>query len=409
MNTILDALGVENIVVYFQPIVSLQRFKIIGLEALCRGINKGEIVPPNYLFSLAREINLSLEFDRLCRKLALDEFNKLRQKYNNMMLFLNHDLSLIDEENIEYGYTYDYVKKTGISSGSIVVEICESKVIDVNKLEQFVHDYKEYGFLVALDDVGNSHSNLNRIPELKPDILKIDRNLIRDVDKSWHKKKILKSISYLAKDIRSLVIAEGVETKEEIMDNLEMGIEFFQGFYFARPVPPGELKFEPVETTAREIALLFRDQMVTKFKKRRKYFQYIKEALMYIASRLRRLTEEKFNNALKYLAHNYPEIECVYILNEYGVQITDTIFVNDVQLKAKNHLFLPVQKGDDLSTKDYFYSLMYCNSMYYVTDPYLSRATGNKCITISTLFESHGKKYILCVDVRIDKINNSTF
>jgi len=49
---------------------------------------------------------------------------------------------------------------------------------------------------------------------------------------------------------------------------------------------------------------------------------------------------------------------------------------------------------------------MYCNSMYYVTDPYLSRATGNKCITISTLFESHGKKYVLCVDVHVDKINN---
>ena len=82
-----------------------------------------------------------------------------------------------------------------------------------------MHDYKKYGFLVALDDVGNSHSNLNRIPELKPDILKMDKYLIRDVDKSWHKKKILKSISYLAKDIRSLVIAEGVETKEEIMEN----------------------------------------------------------------------------------------------------------------------------------------------------------------------------------------------
>ena len=109
---------------------------------------------------------------------------------------------------------------------------------------------------MALDDVGNSHSNLNRIPELKPDILKIDRGLIKDVDKSWHKNKILKSISYLAREIRTLIIAEGVETKEEIMEILEIGVEFFQGFYFEKPKSPDKITFNIIENKAKEIVII---------------------------------------------------------------------------------------------------------------------------------------------------------
>jgi EAL domain-containing protein (putative c-di-GMP-specific phosphodiesterase class I) len=256
MEDILNALGVEKIEIYFQPIVSLQKLKVVGLEALSRGINQGKIVPPAYLFSLAKELDFNLELDRICRKLALCEFKKIRQQYNDLLLFLNHDPSLLDKNGVMHGFTYQLVKEIGLPPRSIVIEICESKVTNMDSLSRFVSDYKKYGFLLALDDVGNSHSNLNRIPELKPDILKIDRGLIKDVDKSWHKNKILKSISYLAREIRTLIIAEGVETKEEIMEILEIGVEFFQGFYFEKPKSPDKITFNIIENKAKEIVII---------------------------------------------------------------------------------------------------------------------------------------------------------
>jgi EAL domain-containing protein (putative c-di-GMP-specific phosphodiesterase class I) len=407
MKNILGALGIEDIQIYFQPIVSLQKFHVIGVEALCRGINKGKIVPPAHLFSLAEELEISLEFDRLCRQRALFHFKTLQQKHKDLLLFLNHDPSLLDQKGTIHGYTWELVRNLSLPPNCVILEICESKVSNMDALVKFVSDYKKRGFLFALDDVGAQHSNLNRIPQLKPDILKMDRDLIRNADKVWHKNKILKSISYLAREIRSLVIAEGVETKEEIMEMLEIGIELFQGFYFAKPAPPVQLKFELSANNAKRIGTYFRDLMIDKFQKRRNNFQHFSEVIMYIASRLRKIEQNNFQDCLKELIQNYQEIECAYILNEHGIQITDTIFYNNKNSKSICHLFSPAQKGDNLSSRDYFYSLIYCDSIYYVSEPYLSRATGHKCITISTLFEKNNKKFILCIDILINDLKKT--
>jgi len=253
---LLSALGVDDICIYFQPIVSLQRFRVIGIEALTRGLKSGEFISPQELFSRAAELKISIEFDRFCRKLALLEFKRYYKKYNHLALFLNHDPTLLNDPNVILGYTATLCKDIGINPSRVVIEICESKVTNMKLLENFVTFQKKKGFLIALDDVGTHYSNLDRIPQLKPDILKIDRNLVQNSDKEWHKNKIVKAIIYLAREIRSIPIIEGVEKEEEIIENLKMGSEYFQGFYFCKPSPIHLLDFEKVVYKSKKVASL---------------------------------------------------------------------------------------------------------------------------------------------------------
>ncbi|MBT8763457.1 EAL domain-containing protein [Desulfohalobiaceae bacterium Ax17] len=408
METVFKLLDIEDIIIHFQPIISIKRKQIIGVEALCRGINKNKIIPPNVLFSRAREKKINIEFDRLCREKSLEYFSKIYKKNNKLMLFLNHDSSILDEGVVSTGYTNNTTKQKGLPPENIVIEISEKKVSNTAALKEFVETYKNYGFLIALDDVGASYSNLNRIPELKPDILKIDRSLIADVDKIWRKSKVLKSFSFLSKEIGTLIIAEGVEKKEEVLQILKFDIDIFQGFYFAKPGDPSLLNFDETVRKTINLSSHFQNSMVDIFRKKRKQHQHYKKIISKIINSLlneiRVVDVTYFEQKLKEIVEYYPDIECAYIIDNNGIQITDTIFHRHFIPKARGPLYRPAQKGDDLCCRDYFFYLINCNISSYVTDQYISLATGNKCVTISNLFKKDNNKFILCVDIKIDDI-----
>src|ERR1700691_5780145 len=103
----------------------------------------------------------------------------------------------------------------GLRARNIVLEIGESAVRDEGELRRWVQSYREAGYLIALDDVGAGHSNLNRIPELQPDILKVDRYLVHGIDEDFHRKEVYRSMASMAHGLGAMIIAEGVETEEE--------------------------------------------------------------------------------------------------------------------------------------------------------------------------------------------------
>jgi EAL domain-containing protein (putative c-di-GMP-specific phosphodiesterase class I) len=133
------------------------------------------------------------------------------------------------------GYLIDRVKAYSLNPGDIVIEINESRTDDMAALTNFVERYKRYGFIIALDDIGSGFSNLNRIPLLNPDIIKIDRFILRDMNCDHYKKEVFKSLVSLASNTGALVIAEGIETSHEAILAAELGADMIQGFYFAKP------------------------------------------------------------------------------------------------------------------------------------------------------------------------------
>jgi EAL domain-containing protein (putative c-di-GMP-specific phosphodiesterase class I) len=390
-----------NVLSYFQPIVSIKKKCIIGLEALSRGINpgNGKIIPPIALFNLAEERGLVLELDRLCREKAIAGFKSLPIEIDNYLLFLNINTAIIDDGVVGSGHLINMVNALGINPNNIVIEILESKAERLDDLKKFVTIYRDYGFLIAIDDIGIGESNLSRIPLIEPDILKIDISIIRDIDKDYYKQEVCKAIINLGRKIGALVIAEGVETVQEAMLALEYGADMLQGYFIEKPQDPRENGLTKSSFNILQTATYFRNHLTEKLQQRRRQFEFYESIVDEIIKDISGISLEDLNDWLcRYLVVN-SLMECLYILDANGVQITDTICNCENVLKQKKHIFSPALKGTDHSMKDYFIFIS-AGQNKYVTDQYISLATGNLCLTIAKLFQGRtGEKFVLCIDI----------
>jgi EAL domain-containing protein (putative c-di-GMP-specific phosphodiesterase class I) len=124
-----------------------------------------------------------------------------------------------------------------------VFEVVETQnVKDQLHLKEILMYYREKGYKIALDDVGEGYSSLNMLIKLKPDIIKIDRNIIENINKDEFKQSVYKALYTVAKENNIEVLAEGIETPYEIETIRSIGVDYMQGYYFAKP------SAEPIRT-----------------------------------------------------------------------------------------------------------------------------------------------------------------
>jgi EAL domain-containing protein (putative c-di-GMP-specific phosphodiesterase class I) len=129
-------------------------------------------------------------------------------------------------------------KKLNLNFSNIIFEVIETELVkDQKHLQKILNFYKKQGFKIALDDVGEGYSNLNLLIDMKPDIIKIDRNIISEIDKSPMKKSVYKALYDIANSNGIKVLAEGIERIEEFKTLKSIGVDFVQGFYFGKPTP----------------------------------------------------------------------------------------------------------------------------------------------------------------------------
>ncbi|NPA39973.1 MAG: EAL domain-containing protein [Thermodesulfobacteria bacterium] len=395
---VLKLLRVDDIVTYFQPIVYVAGKKVVGFEALTRGVKGVDIIPPLELFARAEQKGVKLEFDRICREKAFQEFKKVFAEFPGSVLFFNFDGSSIDKIKTPTGHIFRLAEKYQLPPQNIVIEITENRVRSLERLKRFIDYYKDLGFLIALDDVGIEYSNLHRIPELKPHILKIDRVLIENIDKEYYKQKVVKALTFLAKDIGALTLAEGIETEDELLRTMELGIMFHQGFYFSQPKPLETIYVDEVYNYFNGLIFKFYNKMACYIHNRKKIVEKYKKIIDEVISELSKVDCKEFEGILKKWVIKVPEVECFYIVNMQGIMVTNTIFHKHTKV-SKSPLFEPASVGKSLFCKEYIYPLISGIFKVYVTEPYVSLATGNMVITISKVFKAaDNKEYILCVD-----------
>jgi EAL domain-containing protein (putative c-di-GMP-specific phosphodiesterase class I) len=218
---------------YFQPIVDVKSKSIYGYEALSRGVDsKGGIIPPNIIFGKAREGDYMFQLDRLAREISL---KTAAVKNIHGYVFINFiPTSIYNPKNCLQN-TLAWAKQLEMDFSKIVFEVVETeKVEDIEHLKTILEFYKENGFKVALDDVGSGYSNLNMLAHLNPDIIKIDRELIQDIDKNELKQSIFFALKHICDKNGIIKLAEGVESKEEV-EFLKPHVDLMQGYYFAKP------------------------------------------------------------------------------------------------------------------------------------------------------------------------------
>ncbi len=238
----------EDVQTVFQPIVNMQDRSIVGYEALTRGPKGTEFESPYTLFDIATESDLLFELDRLCRRKALINASNLESPYK---LFVNTLPMTIRDPEFQGQLMVEFLKGLDLAPSRIVLEITERLAIDNYSLFlEAMNYFTDVGFAVAVDDMGAGYSGLEKIVHLKPNYLKFDLLMVRDIDTSFVKREMLKAILSLAEKVKASVIAEGVETQEELNTLLDLGITYGQGFFFARPEPgfahqqPGGLAVE---------------------------------------------------------------------------------------------------------------------------------------------------------------------
>jgi EAL domain-containing protein (putative c-di-GMP-specific phosphodiesterase class I) len=120
-----------------------------------------------------------------------------------------------------------------------VLEITERASLDsVKNVRERIAALRRMGFRIALDDIGAGYAGLSSFAVLEPDVVKLDMSLVRDVQSSPTKQKLIRSMTALCQGMGILVIAEGVESRQELDVLLDLGCDHFQGYYFARPARP---------------------------------------------------------------------------------------------------------------------------------------------------------------------------
>jgi EAL domain-containing protein (putative c-di-GMP-specific phosphodiesterase class I) len=396
-------LDTDAITTHFQPIFSVRQKSVIGMEALTRALmSDGRLISPYELFKMAAAERLGAELEGTCRKAAVQNFAGLAPRPDELLLFLNLDLGATDDHQELPATLERLVREANLLPRNIAVEFLEARLEDVGRFGALAEALRAQGFLVVLDDVGAGHSNLDRIPLFRPNVIKVDRALISGVRDDFYKQETLKSLVNLSRRIGALVVAEGIETEDEAIVALELGADLLQGFFLSRPQPG--TAFDSGVRVARGIETLaqrFKSHMVGEINERKRQHRRFNVIQNGILCDLTNAKASEFDPILRNIIDDFPRVECVYVLDDAGIQVTETICNAAVAQRPGTAMFRPARKGTDHSLKEYYYVLIDVELQKYTTDPYVSLASGNLCRTISTCFRdaANNRLYVLCVDV----------
>jgi EAL domain-containing protein (putative c-di-GMP-specific phosphodiesterase class I) len=222
--------ALESLWMAFQPIVRATDRSVFGYEALLR-TEEPTLIRPDLVVDAAERLSSLPRLGRKVRALAAAAMSAADP---GMALFTNlHPLDLADEDLFDEASPLTQIAKR------VVLEVTERAAIEeVNDVERRVSRLRELGFRIAVDDLGAGYAGLSSFALLEPEIVKLDVSLLRDIDQSPVKQKLVASMTALCKDMGFLVVAEGIETPAERDCVVALGCDLLQGFLFARPGRP---------------------------------------------------------------------------------------------------------------------------------------------------------------------------
>ncbi len=246
----------KQITTHFQAIVSFKNGEILGYEALSRGPEGSWFHRPDQLFEYARQIEKVWELDLLCRSKAI---SKASECIGDKKLFLNVDPDSIQDPKFKRGFTREYLKNSYMHTSSIIMEMTEKTAVkDYCQFTKLLANYSEQGYGIAIDDAGSGYSGLRLVAATRPDYLKIDMDLVRNVDKDMVKRELLKSIQKFSSMTGIKTVAEGIETWDEAKTLMELGVNYGQGYWLQRPgaemMEIGEVQRNTIISHAHQLA-----------------------------------------------------------------------------------------------------------------------------------------------------------
>ena len=226
-------------VIAYQPIVNVQTRSIVAYEALTRGMD-GRSYP---------ELTAAMDIAALRRFHKVTSDTALRRAVELGILDLGAALTVnlqpdLHPEALDAKTLAESARRHGMPAGQILVEFTEDHKLSVEDYQRMLARNQDVGFATGMDDFGSGYSGLTALVECRPEVLKLDRALVRGIDTSDARQKIVQAFANCSRALGMELVAEGIETEPECMMLRELGIVHMQGYLFSRPV----LDSLPVET-----------------------------------------------------------------------------------------------------------------------------------------------------------------
>ena len=233
------ALANGEFVVYLQPKMNMLTSKLYGAEALVRWEHPTEgLWLPGKFIPIFENNGFIVELDMF----VFEEVCKLKKLWKNEVF--GHTVISVNMSRLHF-YRENFVErllsitnKYEVNTNEIEIEITEGIFLNNNKENlTVVKKLKDAGFFVSVDDFGSGYSSLNLLKDIPADILKIDREFLQLSEDDVRSKTVIKNVIAMGKDLKLELIAEGVETLDQVLFLTSCGCELGQGFYYSKPLP----------------------------------------------------------------------------------------------------------------------------------------------------------------------------
>jgi diguanylate cyclase (GGDEF)-like protein len=231
-----NALANNEFLLQFQPVVDLHTGEIAAAEALVRWNNKElGYVPPDIFIPIAEENGVIIPLGEWVFETACKQLKRWHNMgYNNLRVAINVSAKQLKRKNIVQTFA-DILTQTNLQASYIELELTES-IAFLDDVVPVLKQFKEMGLCLSIDDFGTGYSGLSNIKLFNINTLKIDKSFVQDIDTNNDSRAIVSNTITLAKKINVKVIAEGVETKEQLKFLKEYNCDMIQGYYFSPPV-----------------------------------------------------------------------------------------------------------------------------------------------------------------------------
>jgi EAL domain-containing protein (putative c-di-GMP-specific phosphodiesterase class I) len=217
----------------FQPIVDLRTGRILGFEGLIRPDPSSPLRDTAQLFAAASACGRIVELDVACIEQVLSAARAIGPE---RLLTLNLSPRTLEVRDFDAGWLLQGLYRNGISPGRVIVELTErDEIDDLARLKRTFQHLRQYGLRVAADDVGAGNAGLRLLSQVQFDIVKLDLSLVQDGVRRMGARSVLQSLRDLALDQHAHVVAEGVETAEQLNVLRDLQIRAGQGYLLGRP------------------------------------------------------------------------------------------------------------------------------------------------------------------------------
>jgi EAL domain-containing protein (putative c-di-GMP-specific phosphodiesterase class I) len=377
----------------FQPVLSVTHQCVVGYEALLRAFDPvGLPVSPEVLFSGTRSAADARELDRIARCLHVANF--MEQGISTGWLFLNTRPQVFETDWPQRTFIDELSAHFGLPQERIVIEVLEQPADDESAVASMLAASQPRDFLIAIDDFGTGFSNFDRVWRFRPDIVKLDRSLVARAGKREGDDSMISHLIAMLHQSGTLVLAEGVETDEELMILMQADVDFVQGFWLGQPQSSVQAACAKVPALLESMWGKFADYERAHARHQRIGFEGFAEAVLAAADAYK--LSGDLRDAAQEVSH-LREARRVFITDSRGEQTQPSITAVSVPPPPLRLAPLFTNTRSNWSRRAYFKHALAAPGRVAMMGPHYSLADGEDCYTAAIAVE-HDGVHVLCVD-----------